>query len=524
LVLLRSSPNSANFSLVAYFYRILHLGIVDSSTVITLLVGAVSISSALMNFVSATYIKCATSIFLFGPLVVLGYCLLALQAHLPWLHPPICHIDREPNSCKTVKGWSLALLYLSLLMFALGEGCMRACITSLCTGQFSRDDPNRSVLKRRSLTLHKLSNSLGAILGLVFIVWIQNNLGWSTGFLVCALVVLVGLIVAASGLPLYCIQEPTGSPLTRILQVVVAALKKRHFVIHDSVVLEEIGEAVCIDRQGNLRTTKKGFLDKACIYAGDTSPWSFCSATQVDETKAVLQMLPIFLSCLLVFLPFTLLMTLTIQVGRTMNRRIGAVQIASASLIAIPTAFHMLLQPVYSRVMTPILRRMTGHEHGFSPLLRIGAGSMCGVVAACVAAMVESKRRAVAENYYLRSPTDVDVPMSVFWLAVQFFLLSIMELASFNGLFEFIKREAPAGMKPIAAALQSGVIGLSTLLACIFIRLVNIATRYNNDGIGWLDGSDFNRTNLDRFFLLLAAFQFIALTNYYFWARKYVNK
>nr|CAB3491372.1 unnamed protein product [Digitaria exilis] len=71
MVLLRSCPNSANFSLVAYLHGTLHLGIVSSSTVITFLVGAVSVSTAPMNFVSDEFIKCSTAIFVFGPFVFL---------------------------------------------------------------------------------------------------------------------------------------------------------------------------------------------------------------------------------------------------------------------------------------------------------------------------------------------------------------------------------------------------------------------------------------------------------------------
>ena len=144
-------------------------------------------------------------------------------------------------------------------------------------------------------------------------------------------------------------------------------------------------------------------------------------------------MLPIFISCFLIYLPFTLLMTLSIQVGRAMDKGAGVIQIPSASLIAIPTAFHMLMQPCYSRILTLLLRTTTGHEHGVTPLQRIGAGSACGIAAACVATLVEARRLNVAEQHGL-TPIGTGVPMSVFWLVIQFFLLSITDIASFGGL------------------------------------------------------------------------------------------
>ena len=147
------------------------------------------------------------------------YMLLALQAHFPSLHPEICAIDKEPHNCEAAQGWNLTLLYLSLLMFAIGEGCMRACIPSLGGDQFSNSDPKKSQLQSVFLTRLKFANSLGAIIGLAFLVWIENNLGWNIGFMMCALIVLVGLLVAASGYPFYRTQKPIGSPLTRTLQV-----------------------------------------------------------------------------------------------------------------------------------------------------------------------------------------------------------------------------------------------------------------------------------------------------------------
>ncbi|EMS61009.1 Nitrate transporter 1.2 [Triticum urartu] len=505
LVVLRSCPNSANFSLVAYFHRILHLDIVTSSAVITYLVGAIFFFAALMNFIAGAYIQRTTAIFVFSPLAVLGYMLLALQAYLPSLHPLDCEINKEPNNCESAKGWSLTLLYLSLLMFAIGEGCMRACIPLLGGDQFSNDDPKETHLKSTFLSWIKFANSVGALMGLVFLVWIENNLGWALGFMISALIVLVGLFVAASGLPFYRTQKPNGSPLKGILQVLVTSSKKRQVATIDVIELQEIGAADSVDGEGKSESKSTG-------------------TTQVEElTKAITRMLPIFISCLLIYLPFTLLMTLTIQVGSTMDKGIGVIQIPSASLIAIPTAFHMLMQPCYRQILTPLLKRFTGHTHGITPLQSIGAGSVCGVAAACLAALVETRRLTVAEQHGL-TLTGAGVPMSVFWLVLQFFLLSIMDAASFSGLIEFIKSESSPEMKLIAPAMQSIVAGIAAWLACAFIQLANNASRHRDGGRGWLDGADFNRTRLDRFFLLLAGFEFVALINYAFWARRYAKK
>ncbi|GJN02494.1 hypothetical protein PR202_ga19853 [Eleusine coracana subsp. coracana] len=313
--------------------------------------------------------------------------------------------------------------------------------------------------------------------------------------MICAFVVLVGLLVAASGAPFYRIQKPNGSPLTRIMQVIVISSKKRQAAV-DVIELQETGRADHVNKS---------------------------STNQVEDTKVIIQMLPIFISCLLMYMPFTLLMTLTIQVGSTMDTRAGKIQIPSAALIAIPTAFHMLMQPCYRRILTPLLKTITGHAHGITPLQTIGVGSVCGIAAALVATLVETKRLKVAEQHGLTA-TGTGVPMSVFWLVIQFFLLSIMDTASFGGLIEFIKSDTPPWMKPVAPTAQSFLAGLASWSACAFIQLVNFATRHGNSGRGWLDGANFNRTRLDHFFLLLAAFELMAFINYTFWARRYTRR
>ncbi|XP_015691787.1 protein NRT1/ PTR FAMILY 4.6-like isoform X1 [Oryza brachyantha] len=433
--------------------------------------------------------------------------LLPLQAHLPSLHPPICEISKDPSKCEPAQVWSLTLLYLSLLVFAIGEGCMRACVPILGEDQFGNDGPQESHLRSKFLSWLNLANSLGALIGLVFLVWIENNLGWDIGFMLCAVTVLVGLLITAGGLPFYGMRKPNGSPLTRILQVFVTSSKKRHAAIFDVVELQEISTSDHVDGDGDNKSDSN----------------NICT-TRVDQGTGVMtQMLPIFISCVLIYLPFTLLMTLTIQVGSTMDTGIGMIKIPSASLIAIPTAFHMLMQPCYRQILTPLLR-FTGHTNGIAPLQHIGVGSAFGAVAACIATLVEAKRLMVVEQKGL-TLAAAGVPMSIFWLVMQFFLLSIMDIACIGGLVEFIKSEAPdPKAKHIAQAVQSLLVGIATWSGCAFVQFVNRVTRHGDNGRGWLDGTNFNRTHLDRFFFLLATLELVAFINYAFWARRYANK
>jgi dipeptide/tripeptide permease len=153
--------------------------------------------------------------------LVQGYGLLALQAHLPSLHPPPCNIEAEPSNCKEVHGWNSTLLFAALYISALGDGCMRACMPSLGADQFDHENPSESRQQSSFFNWYTFGISFGGFIGLILVVWLQNDKGWDIGFGLCAILILLGLLVVAVGLPFYRNQIPEGSPLTRILQVVL---------------------------------------------------------------------------------------------------------------------------------------------------------------------------------------------------------------------------------------------------------------------------------------------------------------
>lgn len=148
-----------------------------------------------------------------------GYMLLACQAHFPSLHPPPCDVTNHPDECTAVSGRNLSLLSLGLYLIPVGEGSLRACAAALGGDQFDGDDPAELHGKISFFNWFAFGISLGGFVGLVFVVWVQNNEGWDLGFVLSALVALLGAIVLLAGLPFYRHQKPTGSPLTRILQV-----------------------------------------------------------------------------------------------------------------------------------------------------------------------------------------------------------------------------------------------------------------------------------------------------------------
>lgn len=505
-------------NVVTYLHGKMHMGIADASTTATNFFGAICVFTFFGAFISDSYVKRFYTILIFAPIEILGYMLLACQAHFPSLHPPPCDIVNHPTECTTLSGRNLSLLTLGLYVIPIGEGAVRVCAAALGGDQFDGDEPRELHGKISFFNWFAFCISLGGFVGLVFVVWVQNNEGWDLGFVLSAFVALLGTVVLVAGLPFYRHQKPTGSPLTRILQVFVAAFRKRNLSLPDDMIAmhETTQTTTGASIEVLERTSGFKFLDKAALDDGDGGRWSLCTVTQVEEAKIILRMLPVFVSSVLGYLPIPLLLTFTVQQGGTMDTRLGGTHVPPASLFVIPIVFQMLILVVYDRAVVPWLRRATGYAGGITHLQRIGVGFASNVVALAVAAVVEGRRRSRG--------AAAAAEMSVFWLTPQFFLLGVMDVTSFVGLLEFFYSEASAGMKSIGSAVFFCILGIASWLGSFLIQVVNRATARHGRGSGWLDGANLNAGRLDLFYWLLALFGIVSLLLYLGCAWRYTYR
>lgn len=69
---------------------------------------------------------------------------------------------------------------------------------------------------------------------LTIVVYIQDNTGWGWGFGIPTIVMFISIIAFVLGSPFYKNVKPDGSPLVRLAQVIVAAIKKRNVVLPDN--------------------------------------------------------------------------------------------------------------------------------------------------------------------------------------------------------------------------------------------------------------------------------------------------
>uniref|UniRef100_A0A0E0F4Q8 Major facilitator superfamily (MFS) profile domain-containing protein n=1 Tax=Oryza meridionalis TaxID=40149 RepID=A0A0E0F4Q8_9ORYZ len=529
LVWLSNVSNIGNMTnIVSYLSVKMNMGVAAASTTSASFVAMMQVFTIPAAFLADSYLKRVYTVLLFAPIEILGYILLAIQAHVPSLHPAPCElagaaatIQPAPGTCEAVHGSNLSLLMLGLYLICVGEGAVRACLPALGGDQFDEGDAAEQRQAASFFNWYAFAVSLGALVGLVAVVWVQDNKGWDAGFAVCGAVVLLGLLAWAAGMTTYRNKLPAGSPITRILQVLVVAFKKRNLQLPENP--DELYQPNNDDSAKGLeilqRTRGLKCLDKAAIVCGGGSnggAWSVCSVSQVEETKIVLRMVPIFLTAALGYMPVSVVLTFTVQQGNIMDTRMGAIRVSPATLFVIPTVFQLAILVVYDRAVVPALRRATGRVGGVTHLQRIGVGFVSSLASCAVAAAVEARRRSLASS---------SSAMSVFWLTPQFFLLGVVDVTSFVGLLEFFSSEASDGMKSIGSSIFYCMLGMAAWLNTMLIELVNRVTRWRHGGGGgWLDGANLNESRLDLFYWLVSGIELVAFMAYLLFAWRYVYR
>ncbi|CAI0475641.1 unnamed protein product [Linum tenue] len=305
-----------------------------------------------------------------------------------------------------------------------------------------------------------------------------------------------------------------------ILQVYVAAFRNRklHLPEDPSDLYEISGDkkaAVEVEFLAHRDCFK--FLDKAAIQSPlpNPNPWKLSRVTQVENAKIVLGMLPIFFCTIIMTLCLAQLQTFSIEQGLTMDTSITkSFKVPPASLPIIPIAFLIILVPIYAHLFVPLIRKLTGRPTGITHLQRIGVGLILSCISMTAASIMEVKRKAVARDH---GP----LPISTFWLSIQFFIFGVADLFTYIGLLEFFYSEAPRALKSMSTCFLWCSMALGYFLSTIMVKIVNRATEHTTTSGGWLAGNNINRNHLNLFYLLLAVLSLINFCIYLVVASRY---
>ncbi|CAM0911226.1 unnamed protein product [Alopecurus aequalis] len=468
--------------------------------------------------------------------IVIGVTILTISTAAPGLRPPACAAEGGPlsSTCSRASGAQLGVLYLALYLTALGTGGLKSSVSGFGSDQFDETNSGEKSQMMRFFNWFFFFISLGSLLAVTVLVYVQDNLGRPYGYGACAAAIAVGLVVFLAGTRRYRFKKLAGSPLTQIAAVVIAAWRKRGLELPaDTSMLYDIDVGKVAAAEGG--STKKSklkeriphtkqfrFLDHAAINsdpAGQPSKWQLATLTDVEEVKTVARMLPIWATTIMFWTVYAQMTTFSVSQATTMDRHIGpSFEIPAGSLTVFFVGSILLTVPIYDRIVVPVARRLSGNPHGLTPLQRIGIGLVLSILAMTSAALIEVKRLRVARDSGV--PEGTPVPMSVFWLIPQFLFVGSGEAFTYIGQLDFFLRECPKGMKTMSTGLF-----LSTLSLGFFVSsaLVTVVHKITGDRRPWI-ADDLNKGELYKFYWLLAGVCLANLVVYLFAARWYKYK
>lgn len=529
IITIEFSERLCNFGITAnvisYLTKVIHQDLKTAAKSVNYWAGVTTMMPLFGGFLADAYTGRFSMVLLSSLVYLLGLSLLTMSQFIPSLKP--CDV----GGCEKARKIHEVAFFLAMYSISLGTGGHKPCLQSFGADQFDDDHAEERKKKLSFFNWWNIALCCGLFLGVTVIVYIEDNVSWGVAILILTITMAVTVATFYLGKPYYRYRLPEGSGLTPMLQVLVAAIRKRKLPSPSNPAL--LYEVPSYKIQGRLlgHTDRLTFLDKAAVLEEEEitnemkhNPWRLATVTKVEEMKLVLSIIPIWLTSLPFGLCVVQTATFFVKQGATLNRKIGHnFEIPPASIYSLSAVGMIISVVIYDKILVPFLRRATGNERGISILKRIGSGMIFSVVTMSVAALVERKRQKIAEEDIdvLDGEKNVELPMSVFWLAPQFLILGLGDGFTLVGLQEFFYDQVPDSMRSLGMAFFLSVLGAGNFLSSFLITAVDHITE--KDGKGWI-GKDLNSSRLDKFYWLLAAINSVNIFAYVFFARRYTYK
>ncbi|KVH96105.1 Major facilitator superfamily domain, general substrate transporter [Cynara cardunculus var. scolymus] len=473
----------ANFTV--FLMTVFHMDQVSSSNLINIWSGVTNFAPLVGAFISDAYVGKFWVIAFSSFATLMGMVTMTLIVALPKLHPPACSPQQTIlNQCKGPTNKQFGFLVLALGFITIGSGGIRPCSLPFGVDQFdpTTDEGRKDI--NSFFNWYYTTFTIIVLIALTLVVYIQDSVSWVWGFGIPTMLMVCSIALFFVGTKIYIYVKPEGSVFSSIVQVLVAAYKKR-----------------------NLPLPK-------------VSLWNLASIQQIEEVKCLVKVIPILVSGIICFTAMVQQWTFTVSQALKMDRHLGPhFQIPAGSINIISMITIGIWLPIYDRILVPSLRKITKIDSGITLLQRIGIGIVFSILSMIVAASIETMRRNSANNHH---GSDGVAPLSVMWLAPQLILLAFAEAFSILGQLEFYYKEFPDHMKSVATAMFSVTAGVANYVSSSLVTTVHKVT--GKDGKpDWLT-ADINAARVDYFYYVIAGLGVLNLVYYLIVASRYQYK
>ncbi|KAL0375313.1 UNVERIFIED_CONTAM: protein NRT1/ PTR FAMILY 5.5 [Sesamum radiatum] len=395
-------------------------------------------------------------------------------------------------ACKQCIGHTQkALFYTGMALIAVGIAGNNVSVRSFSDEQKDKPDndaPIKACLKIPGFILVVLIPIIGAIA----LPYIKP---WTLRFGIPAICTALATLLFWSGWCTYDKDKPKGSPLTNVCRVFVASAfkKSKPFPLDDREIYKK-AENESFSRSRCLRCLEKA----AIILPGEdekNSRWRLCSVGEVEEAKIAVRMIPMWLTFVVCGIISSTANTYFVEQANKMNRKLGTWKVPLQVLLLL----SKWVKSWFDILATHYLKKCK--EYG-API-GITVAMILSVLCCITAAKIETRRLNVVRRHGLLDQPDKEVPMSIFWLLFQFFLLAGLDAFLEKGVGTFHEEQAPESMKTYLKYFTQGVSGLGYMCSVLTVYVVGKISE-RGGRTNWFQYT-LNRSRLDRYYWVLAA-------------------
>ncbi|XP_045751190.1 solute carrier family 15 member 3 isoform X1 [Mirounga angustirostris] len=389
-------------------------------------------------------------------------------------------------------------LYSGLLLLALAASSIRSNLTSFGADQVM--DLGRHASRRFFNWLY-WSINVGAVLSLLVVAFIQQNIDFLLGYSIIVGCLGLAFFIFLFATPIFITKPPTGSQVSSMLKLALQNCCPRLSHRHSAR-----------DPQGT-----QPLPDQRSPQPGP-SPQEDMANFQV-----LVKILPVMVTLVPYWMVYFQMQSTYVLQGlhlripnifpdhpanssMALRAQRSSYKIPEAWLLLANVVVVLILVPVKDHLLDPLLQQCKLLP---SALQKMALGMFFGFASVLVAGGLEMERlQYIHRNQTVSQQIGKDVyyaaPLSIWWQIPQYLLIGISEIfASIPGL-EFAYSEAPRSMQGAIMGIFFCLSGVGSLLGSSLVALLSLPG-------GWLycpeDFGNINNCRMDLYFFLLACIQ-----------------